>query len=264
MRYSGLFIAALAAAVWFGVLPAPAQQDDSEMPEEVLMVRPDAPPERSVGEIAQPAGAPGAKTPLELSYLERHGDWLLTFHEGITEYVGHEKYHSRVGLYRRSGSGFCLVAEWFSGVVVFLERPRFFHTEADGRRVHLLWVPARFYGTGSYRGDSAYELDDDAGMRAVAFEPAPLGYARLVKAGVEGAYSLEGEGVWKGEQNTIHKPEPGAWQQLSFTFYIWNKGDGNANPTAGRVDGAYKVFRGEGDRLRIEIDRFKRVDFDKS
>ena len=234
-----------------------------EMSDEVLMVRPKDSPALSLSEIAQPADAPGAKAPLELSYFERQDNWVLTLHEGKAEFLGHEKYHSRVGLYREVEGGFRLEAAWFSGVSAFLERPEFWHTRVDKQFTHLLWVPVRYYGTGHLRGDSAFELDDDDGIMAVDFEPAPLGYARLVEAGAEGAFFLDGEGVWKGEMNTIHRPTPGSWDQMSFTFYVWNKGDGNANPTAGRVDGTYMIERQLDGGLTIGIDTFKRVVFDK-
>ena len=246
-----------------GVVQAYADQPAQRMPDNIEMVRAEDAPVVSIETIAKPADAPGAKAPLTLSFLDVRGDWLLTMHEGKGEFIGLERYHSRVAIYRRSEAGFRLEAEWFTGINVGLEKPRFFHMKLDGRIKRLLWVPGRVYGTGAGRQDAVFHLDRDVGMQPVAFEPAPAGYRRLHQAGVAEAVLLDGEGVWKGEHNVIHRPEMAYGDRISFTFYLWNEGDGNANPTAGRVDGTYKLLQGKKG-LKIEIDTFKRVIFDKS
>lgn len=254
-------------AVWLlvlaGVLHTQAEEEAEEMPFELTMVV--ASDEAPVGieAVVKSADAPGMTQPLELTYLDRQHGWLLTFHEGVTQYVGHEKYHSRAALYRVVEGDYQLQAEWFSGAASFVEKPRFFSMQGKEDRRHLLWVPGRVYGTGFMRHDTVMDLDDDDGMKRVVFEPAPIGYLRSSDAGDPRAVMLDGEGIWKGELNVIHRPQKVGGDQISFTFYVWNKGDGNANPTAGRVDGAYKLIEGEKG-LRIEIDTFKRTIFDKS
>ena len=243
---------------------AHAEQDTDEMPFEITMLpADDDTPIVGIEDLVKSVDAPGGTKPLTLCYLDQWGDWLLTYHDGKTERHGREKYHSRAAIYRQTEAGFRLQAQWFSGDVSHLEKPRFFGTFIDDDYHQLLWIPGRVYGIGSYRQDAAFELPDKGAMKPVVFEPAPIGYLRLHKAGAAEAVVLEGEGVRKGEINMIHKPTPGADDQMSFTFYMWNKGDGNANPTAGRVDGAYKIIKGD-EGLKIEIDTIKRVIFDKS
>lgn len=258
LRGCGLVLIVLSWA-----LPVLGEDAGEEMPDEILMVKPTDPAVLSIDEVARSADAPGAKSPLSLTYLDVQGDWLLTLHEGKGVFVDFEKYHSRAAVYRKVDGGYRLEAQWFSGLVARLGKPRFFDVWVGDAYKRLLWMPGVLYGTGSHRSDSVFELDGKTGMKPVAFEPAPIGFVRLHKAGIAEAVMLEGEGVWKGEHNVIHKPEIGSGHQISFTFYVWNEGDGNANPTAGRVDGAYKIVEGEKG-LEIKIDRFKRVVFDKS
>lgn len=71
----------------------------------------------------------------------------------------------------------------------------------------MLWVPGRIHGTGHGRMDAAYALTDEGGVERVGFEPAPIGYMKLHKAGDERAVLNEGEGVWKGEMNHIRAGE---------------------------------------------------------
>lgn len=242
---------------------ANAEDVADEMSDDIEMVKPKNPAVLSIDEIVKSTDAPGSKGPLTLGYLDLQGDWLLTLHEGTGTSDGLEKYHSRAAVYRKVDGGFRLQAAWFSGVSARLGKPRFFDVKVDGAYTRLLWMPGLYYGTGAYRWDSVFELDRKKGMKPVEFEPAPIGYARLHKAGVAEAVMLEGEGVWKGEWNVIHRPSMVYGDHISFTFYIWNEGDGNAAPTAGRVDGTYKVERGEKG-LKIEIETFKRTRFDKS
>lgn len=246
------------------VVDTHAAQDADEMPFEITMLPAgDETPTIGIEELVRSVDAPGGTKPLTLCYLDQWGDWLVTYHDGKTERHGREKYHSRAAIYRQTEAGFRLQAQWFSGDASHLEKPRFFATYIDDDYHQLLWMPGRVYGTGSYRQDAVFELPAKGAMKPVAFEPAPIGYLRLHKAGLPEAVLLEGEGVWKGKVNVIHQPEPGGDDQMSFTFYVWNKGDGNANPTAGRVDGAYKIVEGD-EGLEIKIDTLKRVIFDKS
>lgn len=67
------------------------------------------------------------------------------------------------------------------------------------------------------------------------------------------AHLAKGEGVWKGVTSRF------TTAGLFFDFYIWNDGDANCCPTAGAVNGTYKVERQPDGRLRISMDTFKRA-----
>ncbi len=166
----------------------------------------------------------------------------------------------RIALYVRQEHSYRLVATWHpdrsDGTQPYLEKP-FVFTRLIGTAEHrFLFVPGRYPGTGHHRANAVYHLEHDTPRRA-SFEPAPLGYQRLAAAGDPGAIINNGEGVWKGEVNC------GRGDELAFTFYIWNDGDGNANPTAGRVDGTYEIIRDDEGAWSIRIGEFKRIDFDK-
>lgn len=175
-----------------------AEQDADEMSDSLVMVRPVNAQAVSLDDIVKSMDAPGATKPLGLCYLDQQGDWLLTYHDGQTELFGRSQYHSRTAICRKAEDGYRLEAEWFSGIVAHLEKPRFFHTFINNKYTHLLWVPGRVYGTGSFREDAVFHLPSKGAMKLVAFEPAPIGYMRLHKAGVAEAVMHDGEGGWTG------------------------------------------------------------------
>ena len=59
-------------------------------------------------------------------------------------------------------------------------------------------------------------------------EPAVEWYKRELK---------QGEGVWKGTALSFSD------DKIEFEFYIWNEGDANCCPTAGKVRGTYKIVK---------------------
>jgi len=90
----------------------------------------------------------------------------------------------------------------------------------------FIHVPLIYTGTGHIRKDRIYCILPDLALQEIAFQPAPQGFLSHLK---------KGEGIWKGE-NDIFSDE-----RLAFEFYIWNEGDANCCPTAGRVTGTYKI-----------------------
>lgn len=64
-----------------------------------------------------------------------------------------------------------------------------------------------------------------------------------------------GEGVWKGTWNDFSK------DGLFFSFSIWNKDDCNANPTAGKVSGTYRItaIDKEKGKYKISAKDYKRI-----
>lgn len=205
---------------------------------------------------------PGVEGLLELAYAQRYGGWLVTYHYGTPRIGKRSDALERTAIYHRTHRGWVLKAEWVGGIDASLEQPKIFGIHH--KEYHTcLWVPGRHNGTGNQRADAVYELKGGGAVKEIAFEPAPAGYLRLHKDGQPAAVMNPGEGIWKGEMNRVHDPGPGSnGYQVSFTFYIWNEGDGNASPTAGKVEGAYELSYVESG-LALSIGSFKRTDFDK-
>ncbi len=259
MKYSslvtGVFLLLLAG-------PGLASDEAGELPESITVDMPERAPALPIEAVVRSADAPGAIAPLKLNHADQLGDWMLTYHTGKARMFGGDYFHSRVAIHHETEDGYILKAQWFSGVLACLEKPRFFTALHKGRFIQMLWVPGLLYGTGSLRQDALFHLTDKGQLQPVEFEPAPIGYERLSKAGVPGAIMHAGEGVWKGEFNVIHRPTIDSQDQMSFSFSIWNADDGNANPTAGRVDGTYKLTENENG-FKLEIDSFKRKAIEK-
>lgn len=113
---------------------------------------------------------------------------------------------------------------------------------------YILQITEVFYGTGALVAEHIYYPRPNLTLEEVAFTPAPEFYQGKL---------LPGEMVAKGEYNEFNN------QGLFFHFAIWKKDDGNCCPTAGQVDGAYKLERPTRDSpLRIFVDSYHRRPID--
>lgn len=112
----------------------------------------------------------------------------------------------------------------------------------------FLHVRLLYSGTGGFAEENVFALNRDNSL-----EP--------VKMNTEAKIELRpGEGVWKGTMNRFSD------SRLSFEYYIWNEGDANCCPTAGRVTGTYKLTketrfdeaRGFHDEWTMSVDKAAR------
>ena len=84
------------------------------------------------------------------------------------------------------------------------------------------------YGTGSYKNEAFYVVTPDGEVRDLPFRANEN--LRKPKLG-------EGESVKKSGRYFLCP------DNLLYVYYIWNKGDGNCCPTAGRVSTTLEIFR---------------------
>ncbi|MDH5216150.1 MAG: lysozyme inhibitor LprI family protein [Gammaproteobacteria bacterium] len=111
----------------------------------------------------------------------------------------------------------------------------------------FLHVEKLYSGTGFAHDDKVFCVNPGPTptLKEIVFERAPAWYKSKLKAN---------EAVYKGELNTFAGPE------IDFKFYIWNKGDANCCPTAGKVTGSYKIVKNGlfCNDVRITVDKFIR------
>ena len=202
---------------------------------------------------------------------EGEKEWELKYADSLPEFPAQWEYFvtlhtsqggsrpDRLSVYTRANSGdhekkgYRLVKRMFSEETqsyAWFGKPSFFFYEIEGGRWHyFLHVPMFYSGTGHFRKDWVFYFEDGE-LHEVEFEPAPVWFKSKLN---------EGEGVWKGEHNHFSSA------QLSFSFMIWNAGDGNGHPTAGSVKGTYKIVNVEEgeeakkhEKLKMVVDQYER------
>lgn len=87
-------------------------------------------------------------------------------------------------------------------------------------------VQLQYTGTGGIHEDFVFHLSPAGALEPVEFVDAATWFQPRLR---------KGEGVWKGVFYAF------ADDTLPFQFSIWNDGDGNCCPTAGRVTGRYTI-----------------------
>lgn len=109
--------------------------------------------------------------------------------------------------------------------------------------VHIPWI---WDGTGYYREDWFYALGPDYAVERVELQPPSEAYRPKLK---------KDESVVKGEEYEFSD------KAQKFRFYIWKKDDSNYCPTAGRVEGTFKLegkpFSGK--KARLVLDNCERL-----
>jgi HEAT repeat protein/uncharacterized protein YecT (DUF1311 family) len=136
-------------------------------------------------------------------------------------------------IWRKTDDRYAIAKEMTAGEndgAYFDQVSAFSYNITRDQREQFIHVPLIFSGTGHYREDTIYCILPDLSLQEIVIEPAPDWFADKLKPG---------EGVWKGEILSLSS------DKLEFEFYIWNEGDANCCPTAGRVKGTYKIV---GDR----------------
>jgi hypothetical protein len=126
----------------------------------------------------------------------------------------------------------------------FFDKPNFAWTKD---RTHLLQITEVIYGTGVFTKEHVFTVihrEPELALEQVELIPASESFKE---------HLAKGEGVWKGVTSTFTD------DGLFFDFGIWNEGDGNCCPSAGKVHGTYKLERKSDGGLRISMDTFKRV-----
>jgi hypothetical protein len=137
----------------------------------------------------------------------------------------------------------------------FFQKPVVVWVPVNGtERRQLIQITEIQSGTGRYTREHVFETivmpvrvsrrAPGLDLKEVEFIPAAESFQ---------AHLAKGEGVWKGVTSRF------TTDGLFFDFYIWNDGDANCCPTAGTVNGTYKVERQPDGRLRISMDTFKRA-----
>jgi hypothetical protein len=89
----------------------------------------------------------------------------------------------------------------------------------------FLHIRFLYSGTGGFSKENVFALNLDNSLESAKMNTEPKVELR------------PGEGVWKGVMNRFSD------NLLSFEYYIWNKGDANCCPAAGRVTGTYKLTK---------------------
>lgn len=179
-------------------------------------------------EIVVPLPADEAQLIVTLHQDEPHGErltvWLKQAHEDKN--LLEQETHNHMGLF-------------FGKVTPF-----------NGFDKLLLHVPIIHSGTGQYREDHFYCLNQHLELEEIVFKPASKLYQDLA----------ESEGVWQGEYNHFSEASK------TFEFYIWHEGDANCCPTAGKVSGTYRLFStslsNNCSDLQILPDTFERSDIE--
>lgn len=121
----------------------------------------------------------------------------------------------------------------------------------DNGRASILRIKERYYGTAAFVEERIFRVLPD-------FDPNSKRRVKLEKVEFvrpDASYKSqlrEGEGVWKGVQSVLDH------HGMAFEFYIWNRGDANCCPSAGRVTGRYNIHRNPDGTLRMAASTFKR------
>lgn len=123
-----------------------------------------------------------------------------------------------------------------------MEKPEFFSFTLSGesRSVQLLHVSEQSDGNTAYTTEHVYELclPQDPPLKEVkVISPADT-YRPQLK---------EGEDIRTGVRSRFSK------EGLYFEFYIWNRDDANCCPSAGKVNGTYKLVRDENNNGDLTI-----------
>ncbi len=153
----------------------------------------------------------------------------------------------RADVYAQVDGGYRLLRTLVGQQGYFL-RPNYFrafYADSPGREQdYFLQITEVYYGTGALVEEHIFKLRPDQTLDEVLFTPAPELYKDKL---------LPGEWVAKGEWNEFTN------QGLFFHFAIWGPQDGNCCPTAGQVEGTYKIERRSPDEpYRMTVDTFKR------
>ncbi|MFA5261638.1 MAG: hypothetical protein WC450_10455 [Candidatus Omnitrophota bacterium] len=132
-----------------------------------------------------------------------------------------------------------------------MEKPVFFSLTLSGesRPVQLLHISEQSDGNAAYTTEHVYDL-------------CPPGYPLLKEVKVISPADTyrsqlkDGEDIRTGVRSRFSK------EGLYFEFYIWNKDDANCCPSAGKVNGTYKLVRDENNEgdLTIVAHEFHRGD----
>jgi hypothetical protein len=215
---STLLVVAASAAVAETVLPS----DDRQLTkDEIVAAIPPADADHGRETVRWCSPYPDTQGSAESFFLVIHGedeDGRFPMSTRFTLYarVG-DRYARRVGIdLGRSDAG------WFDPPVWF------HHRVVDSSATPRFVAVTRWYdGTGRFHTPRIWSLDAHGGLQPVDFVPAPKTYAPRLAAGEE---------VAKGESDRF------ADDELSYAFDIWNHGDANCCPTAGRVTGTYRVL----------------------
>ena len=178
---------------------------------------------------------------LKRSFEIVHGDCV--FH--ITKHA-EENRGSRITLWAVEGDSYKWVKEWGVTPGLYFEEIKPIRFE---NRLYL-HIPMMQTGTGHFREDSFYHLGDRCELAEVNIEYASEWFKDKLNPG---------EGVWKGEMLLFDN------DRLSYTFYIWNDGDGNCCPSAGKVTGTYKFIVDSEDPTvhRLVVDTWVRSEVER-
>ncbi|MCK6471845.1 MAG: hypothetical protein L6R28_08865 [Planctomycetes bacterium] len=186
----------------------------------------------------------------ELEWAERietrpDANMVVTFHR-CRPYGPHKLsiYARDDNRYRHEKTYFSTEDCWFDPPFVF----RYRKSDVDGT---FLSVTHRYSGTGCYKEEAAFLIQENGHLDEVRFDDAtdclqnPVPFSRS-------------EGVWKPPHYFFND------EGLAFEFGIWKWDDANCCPTAGYVTGTYKIIR-HGGRLRLMVDQAARgpVEYDR-
>jgi len=123
-----------------------------------------------------------------------------------------------------------------------MEKPEFFSFTPPGepRPIQFLHVSEQSDGNAAYTTEHVYELcfPGNPSLKEVkVISPADT-YRTQLK---------EGEDIRTGVRSRFSK------EGLYFEFYIWNQDDANCCPSAGKVNGTYKIVRDENNNGGLTI-----------
>ncbi len=151
-----------------------------------------------------------------------------------------EEHDQRAGIYLQVKNKFKILKQ-IETSGYFLQ-PNFFRAQND----LFLQISEVQMGTGNEKTEHIYYILPVGGIKKVSFIPAPQSFAGHLK---------DGELIRKGENNRLTD------NGLFFEFSVWNPGDANCCPSAGRVKGTYalKCIDPVKNEFQITMDMFTRI-----
>ena len=183
--------------------------------------------------------------PAELAYALTYPAFnqdgiFITVHAGVVNVIR---------IFIEDKSGLHLLKE-IKAPYAFIPRPQVFYYKPEGEKrsrqfIHITEVA---HGTGHFTTEHIFHVAYDG---RILLHPVNL----ISPVQTLSPQFNSGEGVWKGVHTELSD------HGLFFEFYIWNEGDGNCCPTAGRVIGTYKIVLekdGQKKRYTLVMDTFKR------